>query len=108
MFSGGTTTPTTSIRSLYFVFSDSKVFEIPLLAQLPAPAEFDVSGASGWLDTSIDLRAGDAVMFTASGTLKLPQGKSAGPAGASRGFTDVLRNYPAKDAGMGALIGRVG
>src|ERR1700676_701693 len=80
------------------------------LAQtVPEPAkELDVAASQGWIDTAIDLRAGDSVQFTATGTLNLGLGKSTGPQGAQRGFRDLLKSYPVNEAGLGAAIGRIG
>jgi hypothetical protein len=64
--------------------------------------------AGDWVDTGIDLRAQDVVVITASGSLTLAQGRTTGPAGLARGFRDLLKAYPANDAGLGALIGRIG
>jgi hypothetical protein len=64
--------------------------------------------ANDWLDTGIDLRAGDVVQITGSGTVTLAQGKTAGPAGQARGFRDLLKAYPVNEAGQAALIGRIG
>lgn len=67
-----------------------------------------VPANQGWVDTGIDLRAGDQVNFTATGTLNLPQGKVCGPEGAPRGFRDVLKAYLVNEGGLGALIGQIG
>jgi hypothetical protein len=61
-----------------------------------------------WVDTGIDLRVDDVAVITAAGTLTLPQGRTAGPAGLARGFRDLLKAYPVNEAGLGALIGRIG
>ena len=76
-------------------------------SKLPEPKELDIPGNSAWVDTGIDLRAGDSILITATGTLKLPQNKTTGPGGAARGFRDVLKAYPAREAGLGALVGRI-
>lgn len=60
------------------------------------------------MDSKIDLRVGDVVLISGAGTLTLAQGKSAGPAGQSRGFRDLIKSYPVNDAGLGALIARIG
>ncbi len=70
--------------------------------------EIDVKGSDSWTDTGLDLRAGDSITITATGTLNIGQGKSTGPAGASRGFRDLIKSYPVNSAGIGALIGRIG
>jgi hypothetical protein len=80
-----------------------------LLAGLAtATTSIGISGGDDWVDTGLDLRAGDQITFTATGNLNLASGRSVGPEGQPRGFRDVLKAYPANDAGLGALIGRVG
>src|SRR5579863_8372917 len=76
-----------------------------LLAAQTKP--IDVS-ASDWVDTGIDLRVDDVVVITATGTLTLAQGRTTGPAGLARGFRDLLKAFPVNEAGLGALIGRIG
>src|SRR5215469_12979327 len=61
-----------------------------------------------WVDTGIDLRVDDVAVVSASGTLTLAQGRTAGPAGLARGFRDLIKAYPVNEAGLGALIGRIG
>ncbi len=73
-----------------------------------AAKEIDVSARDAWVDTGIDVRAGDAVQFTATGTLTIGQGQTAGPQGARRGFRDLIKSYPVNEAGQGAMIGRIG
>src|SRR5581483_9967481 len=77
---------------------------------LPAWAQtsITVSTSPQWTDSGMDLRAGDAIVVTAEGTLQLPQGKSCGPDGQPRGFRDLLKAYPVNDSGLGTLIGRIG
>jgi hypothetical protein len=67
----------------------------------------DVSSGD-WVDSNVDLRAGDVVLISGSGTLTVSQGRSVGPAGQARGFRDLIKSYPVNDAGLGALIGRIG
>src|SRR5262249_49333393 len=83
------------------------LFALPLLAQTPAK-ELDISASDAWVDTGIDVRGGDAVLISATGTLNLGQGRSTGPAGANRGFRDLIKAYPVNSAGLGALMGRIG
>jgi hypothetical protein len=61
-----------------------------------------------WVDTGIDVRVDDVAVITATGTLTLAQGRTAGPAGQARGFRDLLKAYPVNEAGLGAVIGRIG
>jgi hypothetical protein len=84
------------------------------LAQTPVK-ELDVAASAAadsmWVDTAIDLRAGDSISISASGTLtvgKDKQSKTVGPDGAKRGFRDLIKSYPVNEAGEGALIGRIG
>jgi hypothetical protein len=83
---------------------------LPALAQTaPQTAkELDVAATQDWIDTGVDLRAGDSIQITATGTLNLGLGKTAGPEGAQRGFRDLIKSYPVNEAGLGAAIGRVG
>jgi len=73
--------------------------------------ELEVSPKDPWVDTGLDLRPGDVLSISATGTLSVRNGKSTSSVtamGASRGFRDLLKAYPVNDAGQGALIGRVG
>ena len=87
---------------------------LAMLAQTPAPTlatELDVPSTEAWVDTGLDLRPGDALTISASGTLKVRNGKSISSvtaAGANRGYRDLLKAYPVNEAGQGALIGRIG
>jgi LssY-like putative type I secretion system component LssY len=80
--------------------------------------EIDVAGSKEWVDTNIDLRGGAKLYFTATGKITYPPdesyaGKSKtlgtfGPDGLPRGWADLIHQYAVKDAGHGALIGRIG
>jgi hypothetical protein len=77
------------------------------------PYEITVDATKQWVDTSIDLRAGQKLRLTATGNATYPQeGKSQertfGPDGLARGFADLVHQYAVTDAGHGALVGRVG
>jgi hypothetical protein len=76
-----------------------------------APAntqEMDISGGKLWTDTGLDVAPGQSLTIAATGTLQFSDGNSAGPAGASRSWKDLLRSMPVNSAGRGALIGRIG
>jgi hypothetical protein len=81
---------------------------IPSALAQQATQEFDVVGSDPWLDTKIDVRAQDEIKITAAGTLTIERNQQVTPAGAKRGFRDMIRTYPVNDAGMGALIARIG
>jgi hypothetical protein len=76
--------------------------------------QIDVDAAKQWVDTKIDLRAGEKLRLTATGTIrypadkKHPDGRTFGPDGLARGFGDLIHEYPVSDAGHGSLVGRLG
>jgi len=80
--------------------------------------EIDVRGTTQWVDTNIDLRGGAKLRFTATGQITYPPDQSYtgrsrtlgtfGPDGLPRGFADLIHQYAVRDAGHGALIGRIG
>jgi hypothetical protein len=86
----------------------------PASAQTPAgkmrlSQEVQLSGDASWVDTSIDVQAGEHVLFSATGKLRYTDAKNDnGPEGLARGFKDLLRVLPFNEAGRGALIGRIG
>ena len=83
-----------------------------ILCVLPLGAqtrEFDVQPGAGWIDTNIDVTAGDALHISATGQLQYSNAQQAnGPGGLPRGFADLIRNLPVNSAGRGALVGRIG
>ena len=71
--------------------------------------EVQLTGEESWIDTGIDVQAGERVLITATGTLRYADAKNDnGPEGLARGFRDLLRVLPFNEAGRGALIGRIG
>ena len=66
-----------------------------------------VPASQVWTDTTIDLNAGEKIRISASGTIQYSGAAASGPEGLPRGWKDLLRVPPVKDAGRGALIGRV-
>jgi len=89
-------------------------FLVLLIAAMPAsisaqkPQELDISGAPAWMDTGIDLKAGDTARISATGTVHFAGAKENGPDGLARGWLDLVRILPLNEAGRGALIGRIG
>jgi hypothetical protein len=77
--------------------------------KLRVSQEVQLTGEESWVDTGIDVQAGERVLITATGTLRYADAKNDnGPEGLPRGFKDLLRVLPFNDAGRGALIGRTG
>jgi hypothetical protein len=71
--------------------------------------EVQLTGEESWIDTGIDVQAGEHVLITATGKLRYVDAKDDnGPEGLARGFKDLLRVLPFNAAGRGALIGRIG
>ncbi|HXG54565.1 MAG TPA: hypothetical protein VNJ03_04235 [Vicinamibacterales bacterium] len=69
------------------------------------PMEVIVSARAGWVDTGIDVRAGDVLVIRADGTVRLSgnSNDSAGPGGGNRRADNAsMPNHPS-----GALIARV-
>ncbi len=72
-------------------------------------AKYEITVTGGdWQGTGIQLMAGDQVKFQAAGTMALSDSQNATPAGATRGWKDLLRLYPLSSANSGALLGRIG
>ena len=66
-----------------------------------------VSGST-WVDTGMDVQAGDKLHITAKGTVTMGDNTGITAAGAQRGWVDTLRALTVPGAGRGALVGRVG
>jgi LssY C-terminus len=82
----------------------------PALAATPTATTADVTVSSDtqWVDTKIDLTAGDKLHITATGTVDFKDKTGVGPEGAQRGWADTLRALSVPSAGRGALVGQVG
>ncbi len=64
-------------------------------------------GTTDWTDTGIPVTLGDHLDFSAKGTITISDGHTSTPDGNSRGWKDLLRQFPLNSANSGALIGRV-
>jgi hypothetical protein len=70
-----------------------------------------VTASESWTDTGVDVKAGETVRITATGSVTYEGRKgpmSAAPAGLARSIRDVIKNYSLNEAGLGALIARIG
>jgi len=71
-------------------------------------ANITISADKPWMDTGIDVGAGDKLHITATGTVDFSDKPGVGPQGAERGWKDTLRALSVPNAGRGALVGQVG
>ena len=84
------------------------------LAASPAPAasaaslDVTVAGSPKWVDSGMDVNAGDKLHITAKGTVTMGKDTGITAAGATRGWVDTLRPLMVPSAGRGALVGRIG
>lgn len=67
-----------------------------------------IDGSQGWVDTGMQVQAGDKLHITAQGTVTMGNNTGITADGAARGWTDTLRALMVPSAGRGALVGRVG
>ena len=78
----------------------------PQQAEAPLVKNVVVPGAAGWVDTGLDVAAGEEILIRASGEVSLQLGNPAavcGPAG-----LDMLTvDQPVPKENLGALIGKV-
>ncbi len=76
--------------------------------------QFDVDATKQWVDTKVDLRQGEKIRLTATGTItypadkKHPDGRIFGPEGLARAFEDLIHEYAVPNSGHGSLIARLG
>jgi hypothetical protein len=67
-----------------------------------------ITGDKQWVDTGMDVKAGDKLHITAKGTVDFSDKTGVGPEGAQRGWKDTLRALSVPTAGRGALVGQIG
>jgi hypothetical protein len=77
-------------------------------ATSPASLNVTISADTPWVDTGMDVTAGDKLHITATGTVNFSDKPGVGPAGAQRGWADTLRALSVTSAGRGALVGQIG
>jgi hypothetical protein len=80
----------------------------PAATNSPTSKDVTVSGDTTWIDTGIDVSAGDKLHITATGTVNFSDKPDVGPQGAARDWKDTLRAFSVPSAGRGALVGQVG
>ena len=70
--------------------------------------DFSVPASGKWTDTGIEVKPGDKVSMSGSGSLQFAGSGSIGPEGLARTWHDLMQALPLNSAGRGALIGRIG
>jgi hypothetical protein len=73
----------------------------------PNTRQLEVSGANRWTDSGIDVKAGDTIKITATGTLQYIGSAPCGPEGLPRNWMDLIRQLPLNSEGRGTLVGRI-
>src|SRR6266567_1184279 len=67
-----------------------------------------VTGDKPWVDTGMDVKSGDKLHITATGTVDFSDKTGVSPTGSERGWKDTLRALTVPSAGRGALVGQIG
>jgi LssY C-terminus len=67
-----------------------------------------ISGSPKWVDTNVDVKAGDKLHLTAKGTVTMGKDTGVTADGVQRGWVDTLRPLMVPSAGRGTLVGRIG
>jgi LssY C-terminus len=84
------------------------VSPLPAAENTATSATVSVDGSKRWVDSGMDVTAGDKLHITATGTVDFSDKKGVTPAGAPREWKDTLRDLSVPSAGRGALVGQVG
>ncbi|MGB8771189.1 MAG: LssY C-terminal domain-containing protein [Candidatus Korobacteraceae bacterium] len=80
----------------------------PAAAANAKSANVTVTGDKTWIDTGMEVNAGDKLHITATGTVNMGKNTGVTPDGVQRGWLDTLRPLTVPSAGRGALVGRIG
>jgi hypothetical protein len=89
----------------------------PAAAEKAAPIEgkastksytIELPASQQWVDTKIELRAGEKLLLTVDGSVTDANGKNFGPEGLRRSIEDVVHEYAVPEGGRGAVIAQVG
>lgn len=97
------------ISIAYWVILAAIVSGSPAALALPANKSIAVPGDQQWVDTGVDVKAGEVYQFDSSGEITYAGARSPTPPdGSAKGWRDLTRSFPAADANRGAVLGRVG
>ncbi|MEZ5351593.1 MAG: LssY C-terminal domain-containing protein [Bryobacteraceae bacterium] len=82
------------------------------LASLSLAQQIAIQGDQTWVDTKLDVAAGETLRITGEGSIAYTNNKgekqTAAPSGLKRGFRDLIKTLPVNAAGKGALVARIG
>ena len=67
-----------------------------------------VAGSDDWVDTGLVAAPGDSITVTGTGTVLLSDGRNVTADGSTRGWKDLLRQFPDNSSPVGALVARIG
>jgi hypothetical protein len=98
----------TYICALLFLAGPLAAWQTAATTKSPTTKDVTVSGDDKWVDTGMDVLAGDKLHITATGTVNFSDKPNVGPEGAARDWKDTLRAFSVPSAGRGALVGQVG
>ena len=106
----GTAQPTTAAETQAAPATTGGTTEASKASVTKGSYTIEVSASKEWMDTDIDLRAGEKLQITAEGTITYSDAKKNhfGPAGIPRSFADVIHQYAVPNGAHGELIGRLG
>lgn len=82
---------------------------LPAVAVQAASKLISLAANQDWVDSGVDVKAGDVYQFDSSGEITYANARSATPPdGTPRGWRDLTKAFPAENANRGAVIGRIG
>jgi len=85
------------------------VAAVPAISIRAAGKSISLPASQTWVDSGVDVKAGDVYEFEASGEITYAGARSATPPdGSPKGWRDLTKAFPAENANRGAVIGRIG
>ncbi len=80
--------------------------QVPATPAAPFEKTVAVGGDAGWVDTAVDVSAGDALHFAATGEIDLQKGNPEAVCGPG-GIDLITVDQPVPNANLGTLIGKL-
>lgn len=76
---------------------------------LASDKSITLAGSQDWVDSGMEVKAGDVFRFSANGEITYTGARAPTPPdGSPRLWRDLMRSFPAGDENRGAVIGRIG